>query len=81
MSILTGKKTDPSDQKHAYLVKRCPECFISLPIDATRCFWCKARVGRVDRYGKARRPINWYAYLTCILAWAALILYVKWAFF
>lgn len=76
-----GKTPPPPRRQHNYLVKRCPECFVSLPIDAKRCFSCKARVGRVDRFGKARRPVNWYSYLICLLTWAALIFYIRWAFF
>ena len=78
---LQGRKKNRPAAAHSYLVKRCPECFVSLPIDATRCYSCKARVGKVDAQGKARRPVNWYAYLTCILSWAAFILYIRWAFF
>ncbi|MFW5908744.1 MAG: hypothetical protein ACOCR8_03805 [Desulfosalsimonas sp.] len=73
------KKSSPPRQE--FLVKRCPECFVSLPIDAKQCFSCKAKVGGVDRYGKAKRPVNWFSYLTCILVWMFLILYIKWAFF
>ncbi|MBS3754470.1 MAG: hypothetical protein KGY56_02090 [Desulfobacterales bacterium] len=79
MGILKKDK-GPSPQE-SYLVKRCPECFATLPIDARQCFSCKAKVGKVNRHGMAERPVNWFAYLTCILAWAALIFYIKWAFF
>lgn len=75
---LLNKQKEP---KYAYLVKRCPECFINLPIDAKRCFSCHARVGKVDRFGKARKTTNWISYVVCILSWLALILYIKWAFF
>jgi ribosomal protein L40E len=75
------RKKKTKGNPDSYLIKRCPECFASLPIDATHCFSCKARVGKVDRHGKAKRPINWYSYITCILSWLALILYIKWAFF
>jgi len=81
MGIRKNKKKSQESDTQSYLVKRCPECFASLPIDATRCYSCKTRVGGVDRQGKARRPVNWYAYFTCILSWAALILYIWWAFF
>ncbi len=67
--------------KQNYLVKRCPECFINLPIDAKRCHSCQNRVGSVDRQGKAKKATNWYAYIMCVVSWAGLILYLKWAFF
>ncbi|MFW5975577.1 MAG: hypothetical protein ACOCP6_02330 [Desulfosalsimonas sp.] len=80
MAVFTSRKK-PRPPRQTFLVKRCPECFVSLPIDAKRCFSCKSKVGGVDRHGKAKRPVNWYSYLTCILAWAALIFYIRWAFF
>ncbi len=64
-----------------YLVKRCPDCFINLPLEATYCYSCKARVGKVDRHGKAKKKTNWYSYLACVISWGTLILYVRWAFF
>lgn len=64
-----------------YLVKRCPECFINLTIDATQCYSCKTKVGDVDRYGKAKKKTNWQSYIICIAAWGFLIFYIRWAFF
>lgn len=76
------RKADTSDKsQEKFLVKRCPECHINLPIEATRCYSCKTRVGDADRHGKAKRKINWYAYLACIVSWGVLIFYIKWAFF
>ena len=64
-----------------FLMKRCPHCFVSLELDARRCYSCKSRVGNVDKHGKAKKKVNWYSYAVCIAAWGALILYVRWAFF
>ena len=63
------------------LVKRCPNCFVNLPIDAHRCYSCNTGVGDVDKHGKARKKINWYSYLACFVAWGSFIFYIKWAFF
>jgi hypothetical protein len=62
------------------LVKRCPECSVNLPLDAKRCFFCNARVGKADKHGMARKTTNWISYLVCILSWTILIFYIKWAF-
>jgi len=62
------------------LVKRCPECGVNLPLDARRCFFCHTRVGRADKHGMAIKATNWISYLVCILSWAILIFYIKWAF-
>jgi len=62
------------------LVKRCPECFVNLPLDARRCFSCHARIGRADKHGMARKATNWVSYIVCIVSWTILILYIKWAF-
>jgi len=63
------------------LVKRCPECFINLPMDAKECFSCHTKVGGVDKHGKARKRGMWVSYVICIIAWAIFIGYLKWAFF
>lgn len=61
-------------------VKRCPECFINLGMDAKRCPSCRTRVGGPDKNGIARKATNWVSYVVCILSWTILILYIKWAF-
>jgi len=63
------------------LVKRCPECFVSLPIDAKECFSCQTKVGPPDKHGKAKKRVDWFAYLACILSLVALFMYCRWAFF
>lgn len=74
------KKDAVKAEKIDLLVKRCPECFVNLPLNAKRCFSCHARVGRADKHGMARKTTNWISYIVCILSWTILILYIKWAF-
>ncbi len=74
---LFNKKKEP--QQQVFLVKRCPECFVNLPINAKRCFSCNARVGKVDRFGKARKPIDWLSYLVCLVSWL-LFAYFVWKY-
>jgi len=82
MAFLKGrkpKKKEPVDFDNI-LVKRCPECFINLPLDARKCFSCQTPVGRVDKFGKARKRPNWISYIICIVSWGILIAYINWAF-
>jgi len=61
--------------------KRCPECFAKLPLNATTCHSCKQKVEEADKYGLAKKPVNWSGYITVIGLWLALGLYLWWAFF
>ncbi|MEW5908397.1 MAG: hypothetical protein AB1659_01200, partial [Thermodesulfobacteriota bacterium] len=62
-------------------IKFCPNCGIELPLRAKECFSCHTKVGKRDRFGRAKRPIDWIAYATCIISWLVLIVYCWWAFF
>ena len=74
------KKKKRSSDPEELVIKRCPECFVSLPLDAKRCFSCNARVGGVDKHGKARKGVNWISYIICIISWTIFFVYIKWAF-
>lgn len=69
---MAKKDKDPIEFKH----KRCPECFAILKLDETRCAACKTKVGKVDHVGIAKRPFNWKAYLTFLVALAAFAGYI-----
>jgi hypothetical protein len=82
---LFGRKTKPAPIEDitdldSILTKRCPDCFVNLPLDAKVCFSCQTRVGKPDKFGKAKKKPNWISYLICILSWAVFILYIQWAF-
>lgn len=68
------------NKSKTYSLKICPECSTRLAVDAKRCFSCHAKVGRVDAGGRAKRPFNWLAYITCFFSWSGLFLYIWWAF-
>jgi hypothetical protein len=72
---------DEQDKKNLYSVKVCYNCATPLASDATECYSCQHKVGKVDRQGKARRPTDWLAYIVCIISWAFFFAYVWWAFF
>ncbi len=59
-----------------YVTKKCPECFTYLKLEATRCDSCKTKVGPINKYGVAKRVVNWKAYLICLIVWILLGLYI-----
>ena len=79
-----GETKKEKKKKHAdrdeLSVKRCPECFVSLPLDAKECFSCHSKIGSVDKHGKAKKRVNWISYIICILSWTIFFVYIKWAF-
>ncbi len=74
------KKKKQDDTTDEIIVKRCPECFVSLPLDAKECYSCHSKIGRVDKHGKARKGVNWISYALCIISWTIFFAYIKWAF-
>jgi uncharacterized paraquat-inducible protein A len=74
----------PDDVKEdgvIYATKRCPECSIYVSLETTKCPKCKTKLGEVDKYGMAKRTIDWTAYLISLLAFLAFAIYMWWAFF
>jgi len=69
-------KNKPQSQK----LKKCPECFAYLPIDAQVCVSCKKKVGKIDKHGIAKKPVDWMSYVRCLLMWCLFCLYMWWAF-
>lgn len=66
--------------KRVYSFKRCPYCFASLRLTADTCPSCQKRVGKVDRYGLAKKPINYMGYLAAVM-WAGIFVgYIWFAF-
>ncbi len=68
-------------KKPLYSVKTCYNCGTPLAVNADRCYSCKHKVGEVGKHGIAEKPVDWKAYVVCILAWTAFFLYIWWAFF
>ena len=67
-------------QPHIPETKKCPDCFNHLPMSATKCTACGAKVGHGTKHGLAQRPTDWRAYAVCLLSWLVLAIYVWWAF-
>jgi len=74
------KKKKQVDTSAEIIIKRCPECFVSLPLDAKECFSCHAKIGRTDKHGRAKKSVDWVSYIICILSWTVFLGYIKWAF-
>ena len=65
---------------HSYPTKKCPECREILRLDAQICTGCNKKVGNVNKYGYAEKPVDWRGYASCLLSWLALACYMWWAF-
>lgn len=63
-----------------YQVKKCPECFTALSIDADRCTSCNQRVGAVNDIGIAELPVDWMSYFNALLAASAFCFFIWWVF-
>jgi len=77
---------DPEDQrlnkkkKNYYTTKKCPFCYVHLPLDAQSCTACKSKVGVVDKLGFAVKPIDWWGYLIATVFASGFALFIWWAF-
>jgi len=51
-------------------MKKCPVCFTYLPIDAEIS----------DKYGFAKKSVDWISYIRALSMWIILGLYLWWTF-
>ena len=75
------KSHDPIIRKEPHVSKKCPNCYVHMHLDAEVCPSCKNKVGLIDKHGMATKRTDWVSYVICFLAWLALGLYIKFAFF
>ncbi|MCG8472737.1 MAG: hypothetical protein MI742_12915 [Desulfobacterales bacterium] len=71
-------KTKSNDRVFPF--KRCPYCFVNLKLNAESCHSCHKRVGRVNRLGLAKKPINVMGYLAALLWLGIFAGYIWYAF-
>ncbi len=64
-----------------HMTKKCPHCFVYLPLDAGRCNSCGNPVGPVTRLGLAQKVTNWRSYLVAAAAILAFSGFLWWGFF
>jgi len=91
MANAAGKKSEKkkkakndrlsAEERKTVQIKRCPECFVRLPIDARECFSCHTKVGGIDKFGRAKKRGAWISYVICLITWLIFFAYIKWAFF
>jgi predicted amidophosphoribosyltransferase len=62
-------------------LKRCYNCGVELPFDARLCPNCKIKVGKRDKLGRAKAPVDWKAYTICIVSWFIFGFFIWWGFF
>ena len=70
-----------SKRKFEYATKKCPDCYVHLPLTAGECHACKAKVGDVDKLGFAEKPVDWLGYLVAGVSILAFSVFMWWAFF
>jgi ribosomal protein L40E len=70
-----------SKRKFEHATKKCPECYVHLPLNARECHACKAKVGDVDKLGFAEKPVDWLGYLVAGVSILAFSVFMWWAFF
>jgi hypothetical protein len=62
-----AEKTDRSDNRPGFSVKRCPYCSTYLGLEVIKCDDCGRRVGPADANGIAKKPVDWKAYVTAAI--------------
>jgi len=78
---------DPEEKKYGkkktrtHLTKKCPECYIYLPLHAQVCPACKTKVGDVDKLGFAEKPVDWRGYLLAVVSIVVFAIFMWWGFF
>ena len=63
------------------MTKKCWNCYVRLPMDATECFSCGKKVGAPDARGVGEQPINWVGYILSFIGFAATAGFAYWLFF
>ena len=75
-----GISDHTNNEAPVFVSKKCPGCLTSLPLDATHCTSCKKKIGKVNKNGIAKFPIDWMSYVICFLSISGFCLYIWWAF-
>ena len=78
---MSPERRSRSKGKFDYATKKCPECYVHLPLNAKECHACKAKIGDVDKLGFALKPPDWMGYLAAAVSAIIFILFMWWAFF
>ena len=78
---------DPDEQSYSkkdrarHLIKKCPNCFEYLSLNAKVCPACQTKIGEVNKLGFAQKPFDWLGYLLAAVTVVGFVFYMWWAFF
>lgn len=78
---MSPKKRSDSQKKMEYTTKKCPDCYVHLPLNAKVCHACQAKVGDVDKLGFGEKPVDWKGYAAAAIAITIFAIFVWWGFF
>ena len=67
-------------EKRKFSIKKCPYCSVVLGLNDQICFSCKHKVGKVNEYGIAEKPVDWMSYVMCFLAMGGFVFFIWWGF-
>jgi len=63
----------------SHVTKTCPYCRTHNKLDAEKCInepFCGKRIGEVDENGIAKKPTDWWSYISCFLWSFAFFFYI-----
>ncbi len=78
---------DPDEQSNSkldsakYVTKKCPHCYVYMPLYAKACPACQRKVGQVDNRGFAEKPVYWLGNLIAVIFIVGFIIFLWWGFF
>jgi hypothetical protein len=78
---MVSRASKSDGQKIEYATKKCPDCYMHLPLNAKECQACKTKVGDVDKLGFAKKPADWKGYLAATISIGVFVVFMWWAFF
>ena len=78
---MSSKNQSDVRKKIEYATKKCPDCYVHLPLRAKECHACKAKVGDVDKLGFAEKPADWLGYLVAGVSILVFAVFMWWGFF
>lgn len=70
-----------NQKEERFDTKRCPFCSVDLQLDRRQCPVCHRKIGKVDRFGRAKEPVDWKAYALCVFSWILFGVFVWLGFF
>jgi len=79
--MVSRESKSDSKKKIEYATKKCPDCYVHLPLNAKECLACKAKIGDVDKLGFAQKPADWKGYLAATISIVVFVVFMWWAFF